>query len=67
MLVDLDSLVTLPQSEYTAGLAEVIKTGLIEDPEILRIIEDNPVLGTSHGQPVKAWIRSRKSSSVPSL
>ncbi len=45
VLVDLDSLVTLPQSEYTAGLAEVIKTGLIEDPEILRIIEDNPRIG----------------------
>ena len=67
VLVDLDSLPTLPQREYTSGLAEVIKTGLIEDPKILRLIENNPLISdvgwaTGDGVSVLAEIVQRSIS-----
>ncbi|HET7375126.1 MAG TPA: 3-dehydroquinate synthase [Anaerolineae bacterium] len=36
---DLDLLNTLPDREYRSGLAEVIKAGLIADPELFEMIE----------------------------
>ncbi|GAA4832201.1 3-dehydroquinate synthase [Garicola koreensis] len=42
VLVDLDTLLTLPRNELVAGLAEVVKCGFIADEEILRIIESSP-------------------------
>lgn len=39
---DLDTLATLPTVEVASGLAEVIKCGLIADPEILRLVETDP-------------------------
>lgn len=42
VLVDLDTLLTLPRNELVAGLAEVVKCGFIADEEILRIIESAP-------------------------
>ena len=42
VLVDLDTLLTLPRNELVAGLAEVVKCGFIADEEILRIIEAAP-------------------------
>lgn len=45
VLVDFDNIATLPPAEYVAGLAEVIKTGFIDDGEILRRVETNPQIG----------------------
>ncbi|WP_067175802.1 3-dehydroquinate synthase [Microtetraspora niveoalba] len=42
VLCDLATLVTVPREDYVAGLAEIIKGGFIADPEILRLIEDDP-------------------------
>lgn len=41
VFVDTDALKTLPDRELRAGLAEVIKYGLIVDPEFFRWLEDN--------------------------
>jgi 3-dehydroquinate synthase len=41
VLADTDTLRTLPDRELSAGLAEVIKYGLIRDREFLEWIEDN--------------------------
>jgi 3-dehydroquinate synthase len=42
VLVDLDTLRTLPHVELVAGMAEVVKAGFIADPEILDLIEADP-------------------------
>ncbi|WP_343317445.1 3-dehydroquinate synthase [Arthrobacter sp. TMP15] len=42
VLVDLDTLDTLPPNELISGMAEVIKCGFIADPVILELIEANP-------------------------
>jgi 3-dehydroquinate synthase len=39
VLCDLSTLETLPQADYAAGLAEVVKAGFIADPAILDIVE----------------------------
>lgn len=41
VLIDTDTLATLPAREVSAGLAEVIKYGLIRTPEFLGWLEDN--------------------------
>ncbi|WP_373974387.1 3-dehydroquinate synthase [Chitinibacter sp. SCUT-21] len=41
VLADLDTLKTLPDREFSAGMAEVIKYGLIDDPEFLVWLEQN--------------------------
>ncbi|HNR59808.1 3-dehydroquinate synthase [Thauera mechernichensis] len=41
VLADIDTLATLPDRELSAGLAEVIKYGLIRDPEFLAWLEQN--------------------------
>ncbi len=41
VLIDTDTLMTLPQRELKAGLAEVIKYGAIVDGEFLRWLEQN--------------------------
>lgn len=38
---------SMEQGDYVSGLAEVIKCGLIGDPEIVAIIEANPVAATT--------------------
>jgi len=42
VLVDLETLKTLPRNEIVAGMAEVVKAGFIADPMILDIIERDP-------------------------
>ncbi len=42
VLCDLDLLATLPQADYVAGLAEVIKAGFIVDRGILDLVEADP-------------------------
>ena len=44
VLADIDTLDTLPDRELKAGLAEVIKYGLIRDPEFFVWLEDNMTL-----------------------
>ncbi|MGQ0593971.1 MAG: 3-dehydroquinate synthase [Gammaproteobacteria bacterium] len=41
VIADIDTLATLPDREYRAGLAEVIKYGLIRDPEFFLWIEEH--------------------------
>lgn len=41
VIVDLETLNTLPKNELLAGFAEVVKCGFISDPEILRLIESD--------------------------
>lgn len=41
VIIDLDTLTTLPRNELLAGMAEVAKYGLIEDPWILDAIEND--------------------------
>jgi 3-dehydroquinate synthase len=42
VLVDLDTLLTLPAEELRPGMAEIVKGGLIADPVILDLIESDP-------------------------
>jgi 3-dehydroquinate synthase len=46
VLVDLDTLLTLPRQELIAGFGEVIKSGFIADPEILSLVEKDPAAAT---------------------
>jgi len=41
VIIDLDTLKTLPENEFKAGLAEVVKYGVIEDPIFFQYIENN--------------------------
>ncbi|HEX6520579.1 MAG TPA: 3-dehydroquinate synthase [Streptosporangiaceae bacterium] len=51
VLADLATLETLPNREYIAGLAEVIKAGFIADPKILDLVDEDPEGATvPHGQ-----------------
>jgi len=43
VLCDLATLETLPRNELISGLAEVVKCGFIADPEILDLVERDPV------------------------
>jgi 3-dehydroquinate synthase len=51
VLCDLAALETLPKWDFIAGLGEVIKTGFIADPEILRLVEEN-------AEALKSWPES---------
>ncbi len=39
VVADLDTLSTLPEREVLSGLAEVLKAGLLGDPELFRLVE----------------------------
>jgi 3-dehydroquinate synthase len=41
VLVDLDTLETLPKLELISGFAEIVKCGFIADPKILELIEED--------------------------
>jgi 3-dehydroquinate synthase len=43
VLCDLAALQTLSRHEVASGLAEVIKCGFVADPQILRLVESDPV------------------------
>ncbi|MBX6352873.1 MAG: 3-dehydroquinate synthase [Thermoflavifilum sp.] len=43
VLYDTDTLVTLPPREWRGGMAEVIKHGIIGDPELFSILEQCPL------------------------
>jgi len=42
VLIDTDFLKTLPMREIKTGLAEVVKYGIIKDPELFELLEANP-------------------------
>jgi len=42
VLVDTDTLATLPENELFTGMAEAVKCGFIADPTILELIENTP-------------------------
>ena len=46
VVVDLDTLATLPRNETLAGFAEIIKCGFIADERILQIIEESVEVAT---------------------
>lgn len=60
VLVDLDTLLTLPHSELVAGMAEVIKGGFIADPRILELIEADPAAAVDPAGEVLAELVRRK-------
>lgn len=43
VLCDIDTLNTLPENEYRNGCAEIIKYGMITDPDLFDAIDDTPV------------------------
>ena len=47
VLADITALETLPQADYVAGLAEVVKVGFTHDPVILDLIDEQAT--TPHG------------------
>lgn len=51
VLVDLDTLATLPRNELLAGFGEVVKYGFIADERILEIIEANLEAATNTNSP----------------
>ena len=50
VLCDLTALETLPQHDYVAGLAEVVKVGFTHDPRILELVEQRPEGGAVPGR-----------------
>lgn len=52
VLVDLDTLLTLPREELVAGMGEVVKCGFIADAEILDLVEKDPEAATDPAGPV---------------
>jgi 3-dehydroquinate synthase len=54
VIADLDSLTTVGAEEIAAGMAEVIKTGFIADPEILTLVEADPKAALDPAGPVLA-------------
>ena len=52
VLIDLDTLRTLPRPDLLAGMAEVVKCGFIADPRILELVEADPAAATDLDGPV---------------
>ncbi len=59
VVCDLDVLATLPQDDYVAGLAEVVKCGFIADPAILELIEADPAAAGKPGNAAEAELIER--------
>lgn len=59
VLIDTDTLATLPASEFSAGLAEVIKYGLIRDADFLAWLEEHMVALRALDPAALAWAIER--------
>jgi 3-dehydroquinate synthase len=59
VVCDVSTLETLPENDYVAGLAEVVKCGFIADPTILDLIEADPQAATAPGNPVERELIER--------
>ncbi|MDG2496935.1 MAG: 3-dehydroquinate synthase [Aquiluna sp.] len=57
VIIDLDTLTSLPRNELLAGMAEVVKYGLISDPWILETIESDPLATDSTSDVFEELIR----------
>jgi len=51
VIADLDVLATLPRNELLTGYAEVVKTGFIQDPRILELVEADVDAATDPARP----------------
>ena len=52
VVCDLDVLASLPAADLRAGLGEVVKCGFIADPEVLRLLEEQPEAALDPASPV---------------
>jgi 3-dehydroquinate synthase len=59
VVCDLSVLETLPEADYRAGLAEVVKCGFIADPAILDLIEADPAAAARPGSAVERELVER--------
>ena len=59
VVCDLGTLETLPEADYRAGLAEVVKCGFIADPAILDLIEADPAAAVRPGSAVERELVER--------
>jgi 3-dehydroquinate synthase len=57
VLADTDLLAGLPEPEFRAGLAEVVKCGFIADAEILRLLEQDPTGRRDTGELIERAVR----------
>jgi 3-dehydroquinate synthase len=56
VLCDLGWLDTLPEADFVAGMAEVVKCGFIADPAILSLIEADPEAAGAPGAPTRELV-----------
>jgi 3-dehydroquinate synthase len=59
VLIDVDTLKSLPDREYRAGLAEVVKYGVIQDAEFFTYLEENAAAVNDRDPKVLAYIVER--------
>jgi 3-dehydroquinate synthase len=59
VVADLDTLATLPERDYVAGFAEIIKYGIIFDPELFDYLELNREAALRHHPDVLAHLVAR--------
>jgi len=59
VLIDVDVLATLPEREYRAGLAEVVKYGIILDAEFFAYLEQNVAAINAHDPATLSYIVER--------
>ncbi len=52
VICELGFLASLPRDELVSGLGEVLKCGFVADPEILRLVESDPVAALDPASPV---------------
>ncbi|RBY76736.1 3-dehydroquinate synthase [Geodermatophilus sp. TF02-6] len=57
VLADTDALAGLPEAEFRAGLAEVVKCGLIADAAILELLDADPTGRRSTGELIERAVR----------
>jgi 3-dehydroquinate synthase len=57
VLIDVDTLKTLPEKEFLAGMAEVIKYGVIEDGEFFKFLKENKDNILSLGESITHIVR----------
>ncbi len=59
VVIDVDSLQTLPEREYRSGLGEVVKYGVILDEELFAFLEENAAAIAGGEAVVLQWVVAR--------
>ncbi len=69
VLVDPDLLRTLPPAEFRCGMAEVIKAGIIADPDLFELLASGPeaVVGMPHQPDGRAAIAPRDTDNLTQI